>query len=384
MTRFVWILPVAFACEGPPARSPEAPAFDATLVSGEMPPISTLPLPPLRWEVDASRADVFAHDARLLFTAEEAVLVARDLASGREAWRRDLGFVPASLHVFANRVVARSSKETVAAIRLDDGVLDWREEVGCALRGRLAGNAERAAGYCLDVAEDLHAIGIDLATGRVAWRHRIGRGSSWLEDTRYPDLAADGTTVYVPDFVSVREGAALALDLRTGLLRWWCPLEPDRLLVSGSILIGTDRDSAKAVSTADGRELWRVDGGRSPLSIDTGGTIFERELARETHGAIAFHDLAAGALRRTVRLPPPPPSVPMGFATHLGSIAAQLVVLRVGREARHSDHLLEWDGESWRAWRMPAGGALVGDLVVEWRDGHLRAYDVRTRSGSGS
>ena len=190
---------------------------------------------------------------------DEPVVLALDLATGREVWRRELylGLAAASDSV----LVATSRQGTVARLHPGTGEEVWRIELeGAGWRAPVIRTSDTLAVF--SVRPD-SVVALDLRTGDRRWSVRVG---AWPRPGSGPILAvaADDSTLVVlaPEsgevrsryrlpamaagapvsddgtvYLAVRDGTVLALEGSSGAPRWAVVLDPP--LLSGPCLAET-------------------------------------------------------------------------------------------------------------------------------------------------
>ncbi len=172
----------------------------------------------------------------------------------------------------------------------------------------------------LSSTRSVSSTGIDRGTVKdlhVIWRFKLGPGPGNTAPAA-PVVSAD--VVYVDSVTS----GVVALDLRTGAVRWRHPIEPGEpgangLAVSGPRVVGTTNTSVFALSAASGRLLWdrplltRTERRIESAPLVAGGLVYASTVGDRPGrlGALYALDAASGRVRwrvPTVRKPFPDPA----------------------------------------------------------------------------
>jgi outer membrane protein assembly factor BamB len=186
---------------------------------------------------------------RLLVTADDGSTYAVDLADGTLDWR-SIPPVPA-LFYFLRLTTVPGTVLTAAATEEEPS----RHFVyaSAASTGRLRWS--RPALSVLGADRDLTVLrtvatveAVDTTTGTLRWRHRVPEIDVHAE---IPQAALTSGTVVVP-----QPGApALALDRRTGRVRWRLP-EASTASADGDVVVTSTLDRVTAVDAGTGALLW--------------------------------------------------------------------------------------------------------------------------------
>ena len=148
---------------------------------------------------------------------------------------------------------------------------------------------------CLSLEGDLkpdyaaQVVGIDAATGRIAWRFATDGPAACRP------VAAGGTIL-----VSCRGGTAYGIDARTGRARWKLKVGGvyENPCVAGSLALLGMRQEIIAVEIATGKVRWRAPGGGEGNSelgmVAAGGMVCCTDLGPPRKGPVRALGLAAG------------------------------------------------------------------------------------------
>lgn len=174
-----------------------------------------------------------------------------DAASGRERWRFETsGQVSASPIVAEGRVFfgQQGGDKNFYTVDAATGQLVWRRTLGWAWVG--AGFSEGNL-FIGTVEGEIHCVRAH--DGHVLWTHATNGGV-------YPHPATDADNVYTGSW----DGQVLALDKRTGRVRWAFYLggSPDSaapVLHDGKIFVQALGRNLHALDAKTGREVWRYD-----------------------------------------------------------------------------------------------------------------------------
>lgn len=198
----------------------------------------------------------------LLITASNTGLVASRLTDGATAWRIAGGATFEPPVLAGDRVVwacaagapaagGQATGVRIAAVETQTGALRWERTFPSATY--VGGVAVR--GNAVFATSPIAAL--DLQTGESLWE-----AGELTDSIGAPVLSADGSTVYAGR-VTLNGGEALALDARTGAVRWQQPLPGNALSllerpwVSGDLLImPTLGGSVVGLAAADGALRW--------------------------------------------------------------------------------------------------------------------------------
>jgi outer membrane protein assembly factor BamB len=171
-------------------------------------------------------------------------LVALDRRTGREVWRfKDTGAITSAPTVSGDLVIVGSRGAWITAVRASTGTpawekfqwISWVESTGVIVDGRFYVGSS-----------DLRAVrALDPRTGSMLWDTDV---LGWAWGT--PAVAGD--TVYMgvaapQKYVTKHAAGLVALDRRTGAIRWRRPIPPQTdafvsgypgsVLISGSVLV---------------------------------------------------------------------------------------------------------------------------------------------------
>ncbi len=370
-----------------------------------LPPLQSLALPALRWT--APKASL-KHRAPLavfketLFANDERDIVALDLRSGREQWRRQLptDLMP-DLTASDGRVFANDSV-TIRALAADSGRLLWTRRCPCA-RGCWFGAVGESGAATCSLAGRQRTIGVAAKTGSVRWTRSVGaspRSRPAIDSSRVYFFIDEGD---VDDQEQEIEGIewrpwllGVALDLRTGSKVWESRLAPgyrDLVARNGALLIA-DRP-VKAVRAADGLSLWNGNRpGYSSRSDEFQGGMAATENSVVVLGerALERRALGDGKVLASYRIPglgemnlfmPPILCHGRAWATDKQVIAAlgyeRDAVVRTG-------YLFIWGDSGRRILQWPGGNAqeanVVVDLLLVGDGSTLRAYSLADPAGN--
>ncbi|MCY1061674.1 PQQ-binding-like beta-propeller repeat protein [Nannocystis sp. SCPEA4] len=315
-----------------------------------------------RWQVAGTRF----HDAigqrravgpHVLMQVDTMGVLVRDLATGRERWRRDERSPADAPSVFdGDRVYFHALGHEVIAFAVDDGAERWRQA--------LPGKAWDGRWQLILVGDRLAAVGpetllFERASGRLVTRYPTG-----AHPREWHHLAArDGVL-----FVSSSAGTE-ALDAATGSPLWAAPAVMGQLAASDDALYGCGPgEFVRVLERASGSEGWRlgVDRCRDPwpgdlpwFRVATGTPLGDLLVTRTSTGLQAYARLAA-------------PPVAAEDATIRGTTAIN--GRRRGRVEVHvGDRVVRSDARGHFAVTLPA---VRGVVAVE-----LRRDEAERRSG---
>lgn len=254
--------------------------------------------------------------ADTVFVAEAGgTLHAVESATGATRWRFATGSpliaVPPLAAGDLLLVVGRSPERpdgNLVAVEVATGEERWQALIGSHGQTTVAVAGDVVYAALADPAqqEGPTLAALDLASGRVRWRHPLAGARERI--TSGPALGAGlvlaGVGRRTPNDEVWADGALLAVDARTGDLRWrvdtWAPVEVTPTVV-GDIAYALDRSSGTlwSVGTADGAVRWHrpqasgngLRGNDDPVRVDD-GTIYMRR-----QGALDVLDAATGELR---------------------------------------------------------------------------------------
>jgi outer membrane protein assembly factor BamB len=262
-------------------------------------------------------------------------VVGLDLANGDRLWQQPIEAPSASPPApvgAAGRVLlvgyegGDRGSTAAHALGARDGAPLWRVELagttahGVAVDGDLAHTAD----------DEGYAYGIDVASGVVRWRVRLGDGIGYAPHSR---PVATGGRLYLAD-----RDALHALDGRTGQVVWSRPVEEGigegtaPLVVDDRIYLSAVGAALYALDAADGAVAWKAPFGSThpvlagpvacvgsadgvaAIALDSGRTLWERGVEREdveqpvlagglfhlADGGVVSLEPATGAVVRTV------------------------------------------------------------------------------------
>ena len=133
-----------------------------------------LPLQPL-WSLSLgahTEASPILVQGRVLIGAEDGVLRAFDLSSGKEVWKRDLGApIGASAALVGSRVVLGDYAGTVHGLDPSSGAPLWRVKTGAKILGAANRLRQGRRDIALIGSYDAKVYAIDVSRGEVLWTH---------------------------------------------------------------------------------------------------------------------------------------------------------------------------------------------------------------------
>jgi outer membrane protein assembly factor BamB len=186
-----------------------------------------------RW--DRYGSSVVADSRRLYYASRDGRLYAIDIATGSEAWHvaaDDL--MTATPAIYRDSILFADFAGKVRAVNANDGKLRWTYEAKLPVAGDLVVADDRV----LVGSRTYELIALDAATGREQWKHYYW--FSWIES---PPVVRDGV-VYTGSSDATQ---VFAIDLADGRLRWKTPVPgwawsrtavSDDLVVTGTAGVG--------------------------------------------------------------------------------------------------------------------------------------------------
>jgi outer membrane protein assembly factor BamB len=232
-------------------------------------------------------------------------LVAIDISSSSILWRVRLDAPARSAPAIGGgKVVVTAQSGVVQAFDAATGAAGWRASTdvsGAALLG--AGSAAISGDTVVVAGSSGQIQAFDLATGAVKWQASITTNSSISAITGLRDASASpvihGDAVYATGI----GGALVALDLKTGNVRWQQPIgSAETPIVSGGSLFLIDLENRMiAIDIKTGKVIWAQTLPPRPSSSRRGswagpvmaaGTLW----ATSNDGRIASVDAVTGAL----------------------------------------------------------------------------------------
>lgn len=240
-------------------------------------------LAPVRWRVDSPEGSpalqLAGFDAAAPGTPTAAAgvvyvpaarggLVALDASSGAVRWRSSDDGPPVTRPALRDRLAyVGQYGGTVRALDVADGSERWRASV--PERRVLAPTALADA---VVVPDRTGVTALDPGSGDRLWRHRL-EGA----DVDAPVAATEGTVVVATELGVDGLDGVLALDAATGERRWSRPDVDARrapTVAGGAVLVPAGR-GVRALSLADGTDLWRHRTGIPPSTVSVaGGRVF--------------------------------------------------------------------------------------------------------------
>jgi len=252
-------------------------------------------------------------------------LVAIDVATSSISWRAKLDAPARSAPaVGGGKVVITAQSGVVQAFDAATGAAGWRASTdvsGAALLG--ASSAAISADTVVVAGSTGQIQAFDLATGAVKWQASISGNSSISAITGLRDASASpvihGDSVYATGI----GGALVALDLKTGDVRWQQPIgSAETPVVSGGSLFLIDLENRMiAIDLKTGKAIWAQTLPLKPSSNRKGswaGPVLAagKLWASSNDGRIASVDAVTGAL---------------GVATEIGFSGAIAPILNSGK-----------------------------------------------------
>lgn len=238
-------------------------------------------------------------------------LVAIDVATSSLLWRSKLDAPARSAPaVGGGKVVVTAQSGVVQAFDAATGAAGWRastEVSGAALAG--AGSAAIAADTVVVAGSTGQILAFDLATGSAKWQASITGRSSISAITGLRDASASpvvhGDAVYATGI----GGSLVALDLKTGDVRWQQPIgSAETPVISGGSLFLIDLENRMiAVDLKTGKVIWSQTLPPRPSSNRKGswaGPVMAagKLWASSNDGRIASVDAVTGALGVTTEI----------------------------------------------------------------------------------
>jgi outer membrane protein assembly factor BamB len=228
----------------------------------------------LKWSFEASLDvnGVSATEEMVVAGGDEGLVWGIDPATGMAVWSDSLGVA-----VFGNpliidgKAVVVDGGGNVIAYDLLTGERQWRETVLGAIRGGASSDGE----LIFVVSEQGAVLAVDL-DGTAVWRQTVtaGRsGSSPIQVFAAPTVAGDSVVISLLRDDLYAEPALVALDRRTGELRWratdaaeiksdWANIRSSPAVVGDVLVFGEGySDALVAVGVDDGKTRWAVKAG---------------------------------------------------------------------------------------------------------------------------
>ena len=361
-------------------------------------------MPALRWTVSRASLKHRAPPAVLketLFANDEHDIVALDLRSGRERWRKRLpmDLLP-DLTASDGRVFVNDSV-TIRALAADSGKPLWTRRCPCAGGCWFGAVGESGVATC-SLTGRQRTLGVGTKTGSVRWTRTIGassRSRPAVDSSRAYFFIDEGDVADAGfDCLGLEHRLGLsgvALDLRTGIQVWKSRLSPDYsdLVAREGVLIVASRP-AEVVRAADGSPVWNGDRPRdAACSVEFGGNmgVATTSVVLPGERTLERRALSDGHILATYRIPglgemdpllPPADCHGRAWATDIKVIAA----LSYGRGATVlAGYLVVWSDSVRRILQWPGGNAheasVVGELLLVSDGSTLRAYSLAEPDG---
>ena len=156
-------------------------------------------------------------------------------------WRTHPGGTILTLAAFGNVIVVTTSERRVVAYT-DAGVRLWTQSLDDLAPTPAVRLSADSLGLA-DLSGEVRAV--DLATGTLRWRHRLGA------DVGVAPASGAGLMV-----VADRSGTTTALDAADGSVRWTAALTVKGLAVAGDAVVAVQDQSAHALAVDSGRTRW--------------------------------------------------------------------------------------------------------------------------------
>ncbi|HEY3273090.1 MAG TPA: toll/interleukin-1 receptor domain-containing protein [Methanocella sp.] len=197
-----------------------------------------------------------AADGLVFFVSNDSILYAMDPLTGVEQWRFNTNKAIDNLFQWSSPAIADgtiylcgSQTPYVFAVDIHTGRLKWKTLISEYVQADLS----VAGGIVYVPTTNGSVFALDGATGRTVWKYAT--------DFIVAPAAVTDDTVYVTTYLESDTGnRVIALDARTGDLRWEHPVEgwsAGGVAVAGDVAyIGCNSSLLYALDCASGRELW--------------------------------------------------------------------------------------------------------------------------------
>ena len=237
-------------------------------------------------------------DGQVLYVAgNDGVVMALDKTSGKTLWKEDLDRpISGGVGVGAGTLAVGTSDGEVLLLSASDGSLLWT----AAVNGEVLSAPQTDGSIVLVQSYDGRVQGLNASDGSELWAY----------DSNVPVLTLRGTSTPIIEgrlaIVAFANGKVMALDIKTGALRWEARAviaqgrsEIDRIvdidghmLLNGNVLYAVGyQGRLVALDAPTGRKMWQQDAS-SYVGVDQGfGNIY---VADETGSLIAFHRSGQG------------------------------------------------------------------------------------------
>jgi outer membrane protein assembly factor BamB len=340
-----------------------------------------------------------------LYASDEGSIVALDLPSGSERWRKRLGSDAEPELAASEGLVFANDSVTIRAFAADSGKLLWTHGCPCS-RGCWFGAAGDSGVVTCSLLGRQRTVGLSAKTGRTRWTKTLGASPlsrPTLDSSRvylYPDQGAVDEEHHDP--VDVRWApwlATVALELRNGRQAWEARLSHvyGALSVRSGILLVPDRVGiVGAADTTNGSTIWTAKHpGIAGCSVDLRGDAVATTRAVVVRGErrLERRALADGALLAAHALPGLEGGLgPLAFARCHGRAWAseRVVVGALSYEpgwAVRRGYLVVWNDGGHRLLQWPGGEAqdasMVGELLLVNDGSTLRAYSLADAHEAG-
>jgi len=250
-------------------------------------------------QVDADSRSAPAVGANLVFVTTGNALFALNADTGARVWRYDGdGAIDPGAPAFANGIVYFTTRNLwLRAVNAATGKEAWRTVLPYAAVGdaKTVDSGDRAfaapsvsGGIVIAMGGNSFVMAADATTGKELWRRQVGDGAyppktlvmsdgavylgAAVSDPPRTGTPAPGETIYV-------RGILLALDARTGAVRWsqeGVP-PPNGLAIDNGVLLVAQGAVINAMDASTGKELWwfGVSGGSYEPTV-AGGVVYVR------------------------------------------------------------------------------------------------------------